>query len=113
MKKSIAIFLSILDILIITLLGLLVEDKILVNKITIFLSAILSLLISYIIGVTKGRYGLLNGLIVGISIASVSTLIHFLFAKEFFSFLYLRVSAIILSAASGGVYGVNKKHPEI
>ena len=109
MKKKITTFLIILIVLIIIILSVFIENKDLVNKITIFLSAILSLLIAYLTGIIKRKNGLITGLIIGISIASISLVIHYIFAKNLFEFLYLRSSIIILSSVSGCVFGVNKK----
>ena len=108
MKKITTTFLIILTILITVILSILIKDKDLVNKITIFLSAILALLISYLTGITKRKNGLITGLIIGISIASISLIIHYIFARTLFDFLYLRSSIIILSSVSGCVFGVNK-----
>lgn len=108
MKKSITllfIFLCTLSIIFITIF---VNNKELVSKITIFLSALLSLLLAYLTGITKRKNGLINGVIIGISIATLSLVIHFIFGKEFFDLLYIRSLVIILSGASGGVIGVNK-----
>lgn len=111
MKKSILIALSFLIALAIIIISIFVTDKELVNKITIFLSALLSLLISYIIGFTKRKNGLVYGILIGISIATISLIIHFIFAKELFSLLHIRSLIVILGGASGGVMGVNKKYP--
>lgn len=111
MKKGILWFLSFLTMISIIVISIFVKDKEIASKVTIFLTALLSLLLSYITGLTKGRHGLLNGLIIGISIAGISLIIHFIFAKDFFQLLYIRAITVILSGASGGIMGVNKKHP--
>ena len=109
MKKTMGILFIPLIIITIILLNVFIDDKILLNKITIFLSAILSLLIAYLTGITKQKNGLINGLIIGISISIISITLHFFFAKDLFSILYIRSAVIILSGACGGVLGVNKK----
>lgn len=96
-------------VLIIVLLNVFLKDKNLINKISIILSALLSLLIAYLTGLTKQKNGLINGLIIGISISVISVIFHFFFAKDLFSILYIRSAVIILSGACGGVLGVNKK----
>ena len=109
MKKTIGILFIPLITIVIILLNVFLEDKNSINKITIFLSAILSLLIAYLTGIIKQKNGLINGLIIGISISIISITLHFFFAKELFSVLYIRSAVIILSGACGGVLGVNKK----
>ena len=111
LKKSFFIIGITIITLTIFLLTIFVKDKDLVNKITIILSALLSLLIAFMTGITKKKHGLIYGLVVGISIASISLLFHYIYAKEMFDTLYLRMLIVILSGASGGVIGVNKKHP--
>ena len=109
MKKRFALIIVILIFLSIVLLNIFLKDKNLINKITIFLSAFLSLLIAYITGISKQKNGLIYGLIIGISISAFSVIFHFFLAKELFSILYIRSAVIILSGACGGVLGVNKK----
>lgn len=109
MKKRLALTFVSLIIIVMILLNIFINDKDLINKITIFLSAALSLLIAYITGLTKQKKGLVNGLIIGISISVISVTIHYFFAKELFPILYIRSAVIILSGACGGVLGVNKK----
>lgn len=108
MKKSILIIFSLMIMLSIIIISIFLDDKGLVNKITIFLSSLLSLLLAYIAGLTKRKRGLINGLIIGISIATISLIIHFIFAQNYFELLYIRSLTVILSGASGGVLGVNK-----
>lgn len=110
MKKRISAILTLIIILGIVLLSIFIKDKGLVNKITIFLSAILALIIAYFTGLIKRKNGLINGLIVGISIATISLIIHYFFAKNNFNYLYLRSIIIILGGASGGILGVNKNN---
>jgi putative membrane protein (TIGR04086 family) len=109
MKKSIAVFFTFLTMISIIIVSIFVYDKTIASKITIFLSALLSLLLAYITGLTKRRHGMLNGIIIGISIATISLIIHYIFAKDFFDLLYIRSLTVILSGASGGVIGVNKE----
>ena len=108
MKKGFTIFLTFITFLSIVFISIFISDKELVNKLTIFLTAFLSLLISFLIGLWKRKNGLINGLVIGISIAIISLIVHYIFAKEFFSLLYLRSITVILSGASGGIMGVNK-----
>ena len=107
MKKITVITMIFLIIITMILLIIFVGNKEIVNKITIFLSAILSLLLSFLIGYKKRKNGLINGVVIGISIATVSLIVHYIFAKEMFDLLYLRSLTVILGGASGGVMGVN------
>ena len=108
-KKRFTSFSIIVVFISIVLTNILIKDKNVINKITIFLSALLTILISYLVGITKQKNGLINGLIIGITISIFSISFHFLFAKELFSIQYIRSAVIILSGACGGVLGVNKK----
>lgn len=108
-KKGFVKFLIVIIFVTIVLTNILINDRDLINKITIFLSSLLTIIISYLVGISKQKSGLINGLIIGITISTISIIYHFLFAKEFFSILYIRSAVIILSGACGGVLGVNKK----
>ena len=109
MKKRLTTIFIMFIIVTMILLNIFLKDKDLINKITIFLSAALSLLIAYLTGINKQKNGLINGLIIGITISVISVTIHYFFVKELFSILYIRSAVIILSGACGGVLGVNKK----
>ena len=109
MNKKISSFLLVVLMLMLIVINVLIKDKNLVNKITIFISSLITLLIAYIAGIKKGKKGLVVGLIVGISISSISLLIHFIIAKEYFDTLYLRLLTFMVSGVCGGVIGVNKK----
>ena len=111
MNKKQTILLIILNIIVFIVINYLIQNKELLNKISIFLTASFSLLLTYLFGLIRGKNGLILGLIIGISIASISTIIHYLYAKDYFDHLYIRMGVIILSGASGGVFGVNKKYP--
>ena len=109
MKKRLTTIFIMFIIVTMILLNIFLKDKDLINKITIFLSAALSLLIAYLTGINKQKNGLINGLIIGITISVISVTIHYFFVKELVSILYIRSAVIILSGACGGVLGVNKK----
>ena len=109
MNKKISSSLLVVLILMIIVVNIFIQDKNLVNKITIFISSFISLLVAYIVGIKIGKKGLFIGLIVGISISSISLLIHFIIAKEYFDTLYLRLLTFMVSGICGGIIGVNKK----
>lgn len=109
MKKKIVLVLIIVLILLLIGLNFIIKDKDLMNKISLFISGVISLMIAYYIGLNKRKNGLIIGLIVGISVSIISLIIHYFFAKVYFDTLFIRLSIFILSAASGGVLGVNKK----
>ena len=111
MNKKQTILLIVLNIIVFIVLNYIILNKDLLNKISIFLSASFALLLAYLFGLNRGKNGLILGLIIGISIASISTIIHYVYAKDYFDHLYIRMGVIILSGASGGVFGVNKKYP--
>lgn len=98
------------NIVLIVVLTFMKIDKNIINKVTMFLSATLLFQISYLSGIIKGKHGLINGLVIGISAGILSAIIHFIFAKGYYDILYIRLMIYILSACSGSVYGVNKKH---
>ena len=111
MNKKITYIFIIVNILSLIGISFLDIDKNLINKLSIFLSASLSLLIGLVFGFKKGKNGLLWGIVIGISIATLSSIIHFITATQYFGPLYIRMGIIILSGSAGGVIGVNKKHP--
>lgn len=108
MKKVLAIIVLILMI-ILTVISVIKLDPLLTNRLTIFTSSIISLLLAYLIALKKRKNGLIWGLIVGISLSFISMSIHYFFAQDFFNYLYLRIGIIIFSSASGGVIGVNQE----
>lgn len=109
LKNKLAILMLFLLIIIDILLYVFIENKDLLNKILLFTSAFIALILSYIFSYKKGKNGLIIGLIIGITFSALSLTIHYFFAKEYFDSLYLRLLIYITSAASGGVIGVNKK----
>ena len=111
MNKKQTILLIILNFVIFIVLNYFILNKELLNKISIFLTASFALLLAYLFGLKRGKNGLILGLIIGISIASISTITHYIYAKDYFDHLYIRMGVIILSSTSGGVFGVNKKYP--
>ena len=107
--KKIFYFLMVLNLGLIALTWIYIPDKELANKLALFLSITLAFLISYITGFNKGKKGLIIGIIVGLTICTISLVLHFFFAKDIFMYLPLRLVTIFLSALSGGVMGVNNK----
>ena len=104
--SSILIFINIIALISLAFFNL---NKDTINKLSIVLSALLSLLISIVYASKKGKNELLLGLLIGISIAFVSSIIHYFYAKEFFNLLHIRMGIIIVSGGCGGIIGVNKK----
>lgn len=109
MNKKISFILIFINIIALISLAFFNLNKDTVNKISIFLSALLSLLLSLLLGNKKQKNGLIWGLVIGISIASISSIIHFIYAKDLFNLLHIRMGIIILSGGCGGIIGVNKK----
>lgn len=109
MKKKYLIIISILTAVILVGLNFVIKDKELLNKISLFLSGLISILISYFIAINYKKNGLIIGLIVGITVSIISVIIHYFFSKIYFDTLYIRLLIFILCGASGGVLGVNKK----
>ena len=109
MKKRIPLLILMLLITTIIVVILIIKNKNLIDKITLFISGLISLLIAYIIGAKKGKNGLVIGLIIGISFSSVSLIVHYIIARNYFDTLYIRLLTFIICGACGGVIGVNKK----
>ena len=109
MRKRTTIALIIFNIVLIVTLYFTKIDKGIINKLSLFLTASLALLISYLTGIIREKNGLINGLVIGITIAMISAIIHYFYAKDFFDLLYIRLAIFILAAISGGVFGVNKQ----
>lgn len=110
MKKiliPIAIYIIILSILLFLVLQEII-DKSLVSKITVFLTATISFIISYKVCSIKGKNGMANGLIIGISIAMISLLIHYILKTDGFDIFFIRGLIFMISGAAGGITGVNK-----
>ena len=86
-----------------------VDNKSLVNKISLIISSFISLLLAYLVAIIKGKNGLLIGLIIGITFSGISLGVHYFVAKEYFNSLYIRLIIFMISGCCGGVIGVNKK----
>lgn len=111
MKKTyITLLICIIGIISLVLLNNLeVLSKDIVAKITLFLTSIIAFILSYIIGIKKNKNGLTNGLIVGISIAVLSLIIHYFLKTLYFDIFYVRGTIFMISGACGGIIGVNTK----
>lgn len=83
-------------------------EKDVVAKVSLFLTAIISFVLAYIIGIKKNKNGLSNGMIIGISIAMISLIIHFTLKTLYFDTFYIRGLVFMFSGAAGGIIGVNK-----
>ena len=109
MKKRFPVLVLVLLIIAIIVINLTVDNKDLIDKISIFLSSLISLIVAFLIALRRGKNGLVIGLIIGISISSISLLVHYFIAKDYFDTLYIRLLTFVISGISGGVIGVNKK----
>ena len=109
MKKKLLLLLILLLTIAIVILNIFIKDEELLNKITFILTTIITIFLSYLTGIIKGKNGLINGLIIGISVSLLSLIIHYLFIRIYFDTLYIRMAIFMLSGAAGGVIGVNKK----
>lgn len=110
MKKTVlTLLMCILGIVGLVLLGVFdIINKDIVAKITIFLTAIVAFIMSYLTAKKRNKHGLANGMIIGISIALVSLLIHFMLKTYYFDIFFIRGLVFMVSGAFGGVIGVNK-----
>lgn len=110
MKKTVlTLLMCILGVIGLVILSVFdVMDKGVVAKISIFLTAIVAFIISYLTGKKKNKHGLANGMIIGISIALISLLIHFMLKTYYFETFFIRGLVFMASGAAGGVIGVNK-----
>jgi putative membrane protein (TIGR04086 family) len=110
MKKTIILLLMcILSIVGMSLLAIFeIISKELVAKSSLFITAIISFLLAYFRGNKKQKNGLANGIIIGITIAILSLIIHFITKTEFYSVFFVRGLIFMISGAMGGIIGVNR-----
>ena len=109
MKKRFSMLVTILLIIVLVVMNITIKNKNLVDKISIFITSLIALSIAYLAGFSRGKNGLVIGLIIGISVSCVSLVFYYLFAKEYFDSLYIRLLTFLISGMCGGVIGVNKK----
>ena len=115
MKKTIILLLMcILSIVGMSLLAVFeIISKELVAKASLFITAIISFILAYFRGNKKQKNGLANGIIIGITIAILSLIIHFITKTEFYSVFFVRGLIFMISGAMGGIIGVNRVKEKI
>jgi len=109
-KTTITIIVSLIAIIAFIVLGFLnIISFDIVPKTTIFLSAIVVFSLSYTTGYKKGKNGLSNGVIIGITFGIISLIIHYFSKTNHFDTFFIRALVFMISGASGGIIGVNAK----
>lgn len=115
MKKTIILLLMcVLSIICLSLLAVFeFINTELAAKTSLFITAIISFTLAFMRGIKKQKNGLLNGVFIGITVAILSLIVHFITKTEYFSIFFVRGLIFMISGASGGIIGVNRVKEKI